>query len=263
VRLLKKKNIGAALILLVLAGVLGTLPGRSLLATSKDEGETSLDTEDDQGDAVFPLLGFYVYSDSSRGGTKYAIQRESVDTCNAKVDGVEDLTPSQSNEYSKLACVRNEEVLYRVKRLTISDCRWDQYDNGKVQVLPLKRLMKEYTLENLKVLFRNDTLICEADLLLPNGTKTPVGGPCAVAESTNFGTVNGQKPMEGNHPLFASFSLMAKNNALEKEIARTPGVGLKSNFMLFTSIPLSLTGTQYLMYMLSKESMEACENIKK
>lgn len=246
--------------LLVVAGLLVAQQGKTLLKTELDDKETSLDSDSDIDDGPFPLLGFLVESNDKSGVPQYDFNQAAYEGCRAEVEGVADLTPSSKVDYKKNSCVVNDKNLYTIERLKVTGCQWTPQDSRNFQFDFLQQLKKEIVFEKIRILFRNDELICEGELLLPSGEKLPVSGNCAVADTSQFSQVNGKKPDLGSYPIYVAFDLLANSTPIGKIIKKTKGVGTEAHLLVSLSVPLKLIGSDYLSYMLTNEAVDACES---
>jgi hypothetical protein len=157
--------------------------------------------------------------------------------------------------------VVNDKVLYKIGRIKISGCQWTPQESRNIQIDILQKLKKEFVLEKVQVLFRNDELICEGELVLPNNDRVSVFGNCAVADTSSFAKVNGKRPTVGEDPIFVAFDFLGATSSIGKAISDTKGIGPESHLIIEASIPLNLKGSDYLSYMLSNEAIDACDSL--
>lgn len=240
-----------------------------------DQKETTLDTVQDEDDGEFPLLGFLFESVNREGNSEFDFNQVATESCTAKTKGVVDNTPAAPGDFKANACVKNDVVLYQVERLEVSNCAWTNQDTdtekpaytggfSKIVGEHFEALKKNFVIENLKVQFKDEIMLCSGELIFPNQRRYPVTGNCAVASGTQFALVDGKRPPTNNDPLFVSFDIDASQTLMKEQFGVGPNDHYEPNLLISLSIPLTQKASDYLSYMLSNEAIEACDaNLKK
>lgn len=249
--------------LLICVGLVGAHQGFTRLQTELDTKETSLDSNSEDDAGIYPLLGFYLEAEDKEGVPEKLVNKVALESCRAEVDDVRDFTPLTPSEYKKHSCVENNHSLYEIGRLKIHGCDWTEQDSKKLAVDLLKHFESEFTLENLKFFFRDDEMLCSADVVSSRNEKFSVTGNCAIASMEPFKTINGKKPENRADPMFVVFQFDQEDNLIKKEILPIKKLGPNTTLLLSVAIPVKKSASDYLAYMLSNESIEACDQLKK
>lgn len=261
---MKKLNRKTAFIIgaiVVAFGLFVSQQGFTLLKKELDTKETSLDSQEEVDETDFPLLGFLVESSDKDGVPVYDYNELSTVGCEANVEGIIESVPQAPGEFKAHSCVDNGKILYSIKRLKVSGCNFEKQESKGLIIDSLAGFQNEFIMENLKVYFLNDELICDGEIL-SGAERIPVSGNCAVAQGANFKFINGIKPTSGQDPIYVGFTVAGGKSQLEKRIAETKGVGTQASLLISASIPVSVRASDYLAYMLSNEAIDACESIK-
>lgn len=223
---------------------------------------TSVREEEGSEDGAYATLGIYLESEDRAGNEHWPFKREANQGCVARTVGLKDLTPQSSQEFPKHSCVQNDRLLYGLDQLTIDSCQWELKGEMNAQFPLLNALTGSLVLKDFKVQFREDTLWCESDLVLKDGSKVAIEGACAVADPSPFKTVNGKVPVSGENVLIFDVGFVQEENALLKTIHSVKGVGLRPQLIFMMAVPLNKTGSSYLDYMLSQKGIDDCQKIK-
>ena len=251
----RKILVGGSLVLVLF----GVQQGTSRFLKELDLKETIFDSKNEEDDAgPYPLLGFLLELEDKEGVPQYPLNQVALEGCRAEVSEIKDFTPD-SRDFKANSCVENDKVLYQLGRLKISDCEWTQQDKKTISMKLTDSLEKEIVLENVKVLFKDNELICSGDIVAPNNQKYPVEGNCAVAEMESFRTVNDRRSSNGGDPLFVMFDLEKDSDLLKQEQSSFQKSWTSIHLLISASIPLEKKASDYLAYMLSNEAIEACD----
>jgi hypothetical protein len=243
------------------AGILVTQQGFTLLKKEIDGKETSLDSQNEVDETDFPLLGFLVESSDKDGVPTYDYNQLATNGCEATVEGISEVVPQVPAEFKANSCIDNGKILYSIKRLKVSGCNFEKQESKDLSITSIGKLQKEFIMENIKIYFLNDELLCDAELVT-NEERIAVSGNCAVAEGANFKFVNGLKPTVAQDPIYVGFTVADGKSLLEKKIREINGIGTQPTVLISASIPLSSKASDYLAYMLSNEAIDACESLK-